>query len=190
VVGAIMEGGDILEPLRDRIVGRVAQDDVYDPLTARRSFRRTRRSPRTREPDPGSGYRAGEDPLGAHLRDAPRSLPALLRPQPRQRPLVEIGEAVGVIAASRSASRAPSSRCVPSTSAARHPAFPSSPSTRRRTPGNVVQLVNVNTVTNKDGNLVVVNRNGKLLIMEVQQRRSTFGRPARRSATRWSTARP
>ena len=28
-----MEGGDILEPLRDRIVGRVAQEDVYDPLT-------------------------------------------------------------------------------------------------------------------------------------------------------------
>ena len=32
-VGAIMEGGDILEPLRDRIVGRVAQEEVYDPLT-------------------------------------------------------------------------------------------------------------------------------------------------------------
>jgi DNA-directed RNA polymerase subunit beta' len=28
-----MEGGDILEPLRDRIVGRVSQDDVFDPLT-------------------------------------------------------------------------------------------------------------------------------------------------------------
>src|SRR5437660_5620340 len=33
VVSAIMEGGDILEPLRDRIVGRTAQEDVYDPLT-------------------------------------------------------------------------------------------------------------------------------------------------------------
>src|SRR5471032_323859 len=34
-VGAIMEGGDILEPLRDRVVGRVAQEDVYDPLTGK-----------------------------------------------------------------------------------------------------------------------------------------------------------
>ncbi|HEY0591337.1 MAG TPA: DNA-directed RNA polymerase subunit beta', partial [Thermoanaerobaculia bacterium] len=32
-VSAITEGGDILEPLRDRIVGRVAQEDVHDPLT-------------------------------------------------------------------------------------------------------------------------------------------------------------
>src|SRR5437868_6515747 len=33
VVTPIMEGGDILEPLRDRIVGRVAQEEIYDPLT-------------------------------------------------------------------------------------------------------------------------------------------------------------
>ena len=33
IVTPIMEGGDILEPLRDRIVGRVAQEDIYDPLT-------------------------------------------------------------------------------------------------------------------------------------------------------------
>src|SRR5439155_767499 len=32
-VTAIMEGGDTLEPLRDRIVGRVAQEDIYDPLS-------------------------------------------------------------------------------------------------------------------------------------------------------------
>jgi DNA-directed RNA polymerase subunit beta' len=30
-VTAIMEGGDILEPLRDRIAGRVCQEDVFDP---------------------------------------------------------------------------------------------------------------------------------------------------------------
>ncbi len=32
-VSAIMEGGDILEPLRDRIVGRVSQEEIYDPMT-------------------------------------------------------------------------------------------------------------------------------------------------------------
>ncbi|HBL30118.1 MAG TPA: DNA-directed RNA polymerase subunit beta', partial [Acidobacteria bacterium] len=32
-VTAIMEGGEILEPLRDRIVGRTAQEDIYDPMT-------------------------------------------------------------------------------------------------------------------------------------------------------------
>src|SRR5262249_56330713 len=29
----IMVGGDTLEPLRDRIVGRVCQDDIFDPLS-------------------------------------------------------------------------------------------------------------------------------------------------------------
>src|SRR5204862_4044091 len=32
-VSAIMEGGDTLEPLRDRIVGRVGQEDIFDPLS-------------------------------------------------------------------------------------------------------------------------------------------------------------
>ncbi len=32
-VSAIMEGGEILEALRDRIVGRVSQEDIYDPMT-------------------------------------------------------------------------------------------------------------------------------------------------------------
>src|SRR5471032_1068355 len=36
VVNPIMEGGDILEPLRDRIVGRVSQEDIYDPLNGER----------------------------------------------------------------------------------------------------------------------------------------------------------
>ena len=33
VVSAIMEGGEILEALRDRIVGRVGQEEIYDPMT-------------------------------------------------------------------------------------------------------------------------------------------------------------
>jgi DNA-directed RNA polymerase subunit beta' len=32
-VTAIVEGGEIIEPLKDRILGRVALDDVYDPFT-------------------------------------------------------------------------------------------------------------------------------------------------------------
>ena len=32
-VTALVEAGDIIEPLGDRIIGRVALDDVYDPHT-------------------------------------------------------------------------------------------------------------------------------------------------------------
>ena len=57
VVTSIMEGGDILEPLRDRVVGRVSQEDVYDPLTGEQivvAERRDHRRPRERH----SGSRA------------------------------------------------------------------------------------------------------------------------------------
>ena len=50
-VSAIMEGGDTLEPLRDRIVGRVAQEDIFDPLSEEKLLGvRRRRSPRTSPP--------------------------------------------------------------------------------------------------------------------------------------------
>src|SRR2546426_6802721 len=32
-VSAIIEGGEVIEPLRDRIVGRVAMEDIVDPFT-------------------------------------------------------------------------------------------------------------------------------------------------------------
>src|SRR5258705_3454890 len=32
-VTAIVEGGEVIEPLRDRLIGRVAMEDIYDPLT-------------------------------------------------------------------------------------------------------------------------------------------------------------
>src|SRR4030095_8846171 len=32
-VTAIVEGGEVIEPLRDRLIGRVTIEDIYDPLT-------------------------------------------------------------------------------------------------------------------------------------------------------------
>ena len=51
-VSAIMEGGDTLEPLRDRIVGRVGQEDIFDPLSEEKLVayrRRDQRGPRIGE---------------------------------------------------------------------------------------------------------------------------------------------
>ena len=44
---AIVEGGEIIEPLRDRIIGRVSIDRSSIPSTARRSSRPTARSRKT-----------------------------------------------------------------------------------------------------------------------------------------------
>jgi hypothetical protein len=45
---AIVESGEIIEPLRDRIVGRVTLEKIVDPFSGRRSSRSTTRSTRTR----------------------------------------------------------------------------------------------------------------------------------------------
>ncbi len=97
----IIESGEVIEPLRDRIVGRVALEDVKRPVH-RRGHRSTANEEITEEmadDDPGRRHRAGADPLGADLRGPARRVHAVLRPQPGHRQLVELGEAVGVIAA-------------------------------------------------------------------------------------------
>src|SRR4029078_3970524 len=33
VIAALVEGGEIIEPLGERILGRVALDDIHDPVT-------------------------------------------------------------------------------------------------------------------------------------------------------------
>ena len=83
---AIVESGEIIEPLRDRIVGRVTQERIEDPFTARADPRQERRDHRgARLEHSGRGHREGEDPVGADLRVAPRCLRAVLRARPLDR---------------------------------------------------------------------------------------------------------
>src|SRR5205085_5699221 len=79
--------------------------------------------------------------------------------------LVEIGEAVGVIAAESIGE--PGTQLTMRTFHVGGTASRVSEQSKHEatSPGRV-QLVNVTTVTNKNGDLVVINRNGKLLILE------------------------
>ena len=68
----IVEGGDVVEPLRDRVLGRVVAEDVYLPGQRRRSDRRpaTRCSTRSGcDKLEEAGMRSDHDPLGDHLRE-------------------------------------------------------------------------------------------------------------------------
>ncbi len=164
VVTAIMEGGDILEALRDRIVGRVSQEDILDPLTEQRIV--------------AVGDEITEE-LASAVQEAGIErvkIRSVLTCETRRGVcrrcygrmlatghLVEIGEAVGVIAAQSigepgtqltmrtfhyggTASRV--------TEQSKHAA---------KNPGKV-KFLNVNTVERRDGGLVVVNRSGKITI--------------------------
>ena len=86
-VEPIVESGEIIEPLRDRIVGRVALEDQLDYEGSLIVKVNKEITEDLANADPGSRHRAGEDPLGADLRIQARRLPALLRPQPGHRPL-------------------------------------------------------------------------------------------------------
>ena len=166
-VSAIMEGGDTLEPLRDRIVGRVAQEDIFDPLSEEKLRRRTaRRSPRT---SPRRVQEAGIERVKIRsvlTCETKRGVCRLCYGRMlASGKMVEIGEACGVIAAQSigepgtqltmrtfhyggTASRV--------TEQSKHAA---------KNPGTV-RFLNVATVQRKDGNLVVVNRNGKITIID------------------------
>ncbi|MDQ6891389.1 MAG: DNA-directed RNA polymerase subunit beta' [Acidobacteriota bacterium] len=165
-VSAIMEGGDTLEPLRDRIVGRVAQEDIFDPLSEEKLA--------------AYGQEISED-LASGVQEAGIErvkIRSVLTCETKRGvcrlcygrmlasgKMVEIGEAVGVIAAQSigepgtqltmrtfhyggTASRV--------TEQSKHAA---------KNPGTV-RFLGVTTVQRKDGNLVVVNRNGKITIVD------------------------
>ena len=85
-VEPIIESGEIIEPLRDRIVGRVALEDQLDYEGNIIVARQPGDHRRSGGGDSGGRYRARQDPLGADLRIEARRLPALLRPQPGHRP--------------------------------------------------------------------------------------------------------
>ena len=166
VVGAIMEGGDILEALRDRLVGRVSQEDIFDPMTGEQllvvgdsitekmangiqaaGIERVRiRSVLTCETRRGvcaSCY-------GRNLATGRA---------------VDLGEAVGVIAAQSIGE--PGTQLTMRTF---HFGGTASRVTEqsRHASRNIgwVKFINVATVDSREGDLVVVNRNGKLVLVD------------------------
>ena len=169
-VGAIMEGGDILETLRDRVVGRVAQEEIYDPLTGELLVEIGQE---VTEDIAASIQAAGlekvkirsvltcESLRGACARCYGRNL--------ANGRMVDLGEAVGVIAAQSIGE--PGTQLTMRTfhygGTASHVSEQSKHETRN--PGKV-KFLNVNTVESKDGDLIVINRNGKLLVHDPKGR--------------------
>jgi DNA-directed RNA polymerase subunit beta' len=169
-VTAIMEGGEILEPLRDRIVGRVSQEDIYDPMT-------------------GELILAVGDEITEVLGTAVQAagiervkIRSVLTCEARRgvcilcygRNLatgrkVEIGEAVGVIAAQSIGE--PGTQLTMRTFHYGGTASRVSEQSKHisKNPG-IVKFLNVNTVESRRGSLVVINRSGKLVLTDEKGR--------------------
>ncbi|HEX2254769.1 MAG TPA: DNA-directed RNA polymerase subunit beta' [Thermoanaerobaculia bacterium] len=166
VVTAIMEGGEILEPLRDRIVGRVVQEDVYDSMTG--------------ELIAEAGALISEE-LASAVQSAGIErvkIRSVLTCEARRgvcagcygRNLatgdkVEIGEAVGVIAAQSIGE--PGTQLTMRTFHYGGTASRVSEQSKHvaKNPGRV-KFINVATVEAKKGELVVINRAGKLVLVD------------------------
>lgn len=169
-VGSIVEGGEIIEPLRDRIVGRVAQENVRDPFTGELYVKMNQE---VDEDISGTIQNAGiervkirsvltcESRRGVCARCYGRNLAS--------GHLAELGEAVGILAAQSigepgtqltmrtfhiggTASRIVEQNVLES----RH--------------NGIVRFRNLVTVKNKDGFLIVMNRQGSIVIQDEEGR--------------------
>ncbi len=165
-VGALIEGGEIIEPMENRILGRVALDDVLDPVTGEVLVR--------------ANEEIDEERV-AKIRDAgihKVKIRSVLTCQSRRGVCVEcygrdlarghrvnVGEAVGIIAAQSIGE--PGTQLTMRTfhigGTVRHAQEQST--LEARNPG-IVKFHNINTVVNNEGVLVIMNRNGEIAVAD------------------------
>jgi len=174
-VTAIVEGGETIEELRDRIVGRVALEDVIDPQGAD--------DPHTR-----SVIVHGNEEITDHLAREVQlagiervKIRSVLTCESRRGAcercygrnlatgrMVELGEAVGVIAAQSIGE--PGTQLTMRTFHVGGVGQVSSESTAESKNRGVVKFLNLPTVKKKDGELVAMSRNGSIILQDPKGR--------------------
>jgi DNA-directed RNA polymerase subunit beta' len=176
LVAALTEGGEIIEHIGDRILGRVALDDILDPVTGEVLVPANMDIDETlvkRIEDAGLEKVKIRSVLTCQSR---RGICAMCYGRDLARGhLVNMGEAVGVIAAQ--------SIGEPGTQLTMRTFHIGGTASRRaeqtsleaRNEGKV-KFININSVVNKDGHHIVMNRNGEVAIVdETGRERERYG---------------
>ena len=176
MVSALTEGGEIIEHIGDRILGRVALDDILDPVTGEILVPANNEIDETlvkRIEDAGLEKVKIRSVLTCQSR---RGICAMCYGRDLARGhLVNMGEAVGVIAAQ--------SIGEPGTQLTMRTFHIGGTASRRaeqtsleaRNEGKV-KFININSVVNVDGHHIVMNRNGELAIVdETGRERERYG---------------
>jgi DNA-directed RNA polymerase subunit beta' len=165
-IGALVEGGEIIEPLGERILGRVALDDIHDPLTGEVLVRANEEIDENRV---AKIENSGLDRVkirSVMTCQAKRGIcvECYGRDLARGRK-VSIGEAVGVIAAQ--------SIGEPGTQLTMRTFHIGGAATRRAEQSSLenryagtVKFSNLATVKRADGTSVVMNRNGEVVVVD------------------------
>ena len=176
-LGALVEGGEIIEPMGERILGRVALDDIHDPFSSTTSL--VKANEEIDEAKVKLIENAGIDRV---------KIRSVLTCQARRGICVEcygrdlargrkvnIGEAVGVIAAQSIGE--PGTQLTMRTfhiggAASRR----AEQSTLENRNAGLVKFHNVSVAKKKDGTLIVMNRNGEIIVTDEQGReRERYG---------------
>ncbi len=166
----IIESGEVIEPLRDRIVGRVSLDDVKDPFGGQNIVKA---NDEISEETANAIQAAGLERVRIRsvlTCESHRGVCALCYGRDLATgKLVEMGLAVGVIAAQSIGE--PGTQLTMRTF---HIGGTASHTTQQTTldakNAGTVKFVNVTTVKNKKGDLVVMNRSGALVIQDQKGR--------------------
>ncbi|HEV8121694.1 MAG TPA: DNA-directed RNA polymerase subunit beta'', partial [Candidatus Polarisedimenticolia bacterium] len=169
-VTAIVEGGEVIEALRDRLIGRVAMEDIYDPLTGDLIVRGNEEiTEETANAIQATGLErvkirsvlTCESRRGVCVKCYGRDL-ATGRS-------VELGTAVGVIAAQSIGE--PGTQLTMRTFHIGGTAAGAAEQSRQesKNPG-AISFINLSTVRSKGGDLVVTNRTGSLVILDSKGR--------------------
>jgi DNA-directed RNA polymerase subunit beta' len=169
-VTSLVEGGEIIESMKDRILGRVALEDILDPFTGEvivKGNEEIDEALANRIEDIGIEKVKIRSVLTCKSRWGVCAL-CYGRDLARGR-LVNVGEAIGIIAAQ--------SIGEPGTQLTMRTFHIGGAASRRaeqttlecRIDGRV-KFINLKTVRNREGNLIVMNRNGEIAILDENKR--------------------
>jgi len=169
-VSALVHGGEIREPLAERILGRVAIDDIVDPYKPDRVL--VHANDEIDEEKVKDILEAGIERVRVRsvLSCRTRSGCCVLcygRDLARGK-LVNVGEAVGVIAAQSIGE--PGTQLTMRTFHIGGTARVAEQSSVECRKAGTVKHVNMNTVVRKDGAIVAMNRNGEIVLIDEQGR--------------------
>lgn len=169
-VGALVEGGEVIEKMGDRILGRVALEEVIDPINNELLVKPGQdidEDMMKRIEDSGIDKIRIRSVLTCQAKKGICGL-CYGRDLARGR-MVNIGEAVGVIAAQ--------SIGEPGTQLTMRTFHIGGTASRRAEQSNLeaktkgtIKLVNVTMVKNKEGHMTVMNRNGELIVLDANGR--------------------
>lgn len=169
-VTALVHGGEIREPLAERILGRVAIEDITDPYKPERVLVRANEEideDKTREIiDAGLERVKVRSPLTCRTRNGVCVL-CYGRDLARGR-LVNVGEAVGVMAAQSIGE--PGTQLTMRTFHIGGTARVAEQSSLEARRGGTIKYVNLKTVINRDKAIIAMNRNGEIAIVDDQGR--------------------